>query len=92
MLDPYLFDFGCPGKLSRGVISPGEFRWGAALASQHVVEIAGGNPLNDKGHRHPHLRSKSDEEAMASTSMDLRSFVGVLTWHRSTLVLYAPPV
>lgn len=34
-------------------------------------------PLNEEGHRHPHLRSKSDEEeAMAKHRMDLTTFVG----------------
>jgi putative transposase len=44
-----------------------------------VVEIAVEIPLNEKGHRHPHLSAKSDEEeAMAKPRMDLTSFVGKL--------------
>jgi transposase-like protein len=36
-------------------------------------------PLKEEGHRHPHLRSKSDEEeAMAKHRMDLPTFVGKL--------------
>jgi hypothetical protein len=36
-------------------------------------------PLNNDGHRHPHLNAKSEEEeAMAKPRMDFTSFVGKL--------------
>jgi hypothetical protein len=34
-------------------------------------------PLHEKGHRHPHLNAKSDEEeAIAKPRMDLTRFIG----------------